>query len=164
MFVRLMIINSLSRDDNGTEFFETDDFKALKPQKDLNFSYEPDCFEYNAILPKKEYLCRSTVVFTEGDEFDMCYNPNNHYAHDFEDPTHFKILEINKDKVLLKVFNVKEGTKVGNGEKDFEHYKSEKLTTNIVELKKNYSLSFSQLSSNHIDSLYQQIYVQEIFE
>ena len=43
MFVKLMIINSLSRDDNGTEFFETDDFKELNPQKDLNFGYEHDC-------------------------------------------------------------------------------------------------------------------------
>jgi hypothetical protein len=164
MFVRLMIINSLSRDDNGTEFFETDNFKELNPQKDLNFSYEPDCLEHNAILPTKEYMCRSSVVFTEGGEFDMCYNPNNHYAHDFDDPTHFKILEINKDKVVLQIFNAKEGTTIQNDAEDFEHFKSKKLTTNIVELKKNYALSFSQSSSNHLDHLYQLVSVEDIFE
>jgi len=164
MFVKLMIINSFTRDENGSEFFETDDFKELKPQNDLNFSYEPDCLEYNAILPTKEYMCRSSVVFAEGDEFDMCYNPKNYYAHDFEDPTHFKVLEIDKDKVVLQIFNAKDGTSISNGAKDFEHHKTTKLTTNIAELKKEYTLSYSQTSSNHIDSLYQAVHVIDIFE
>lgn len=164
MFVRLLIVNSLSREENGSEFTETDDFKPLTPKETINFSYEPKCMEYNAILPTKEYKCRSSVVFAECDEFNMCYNPNGYYSYDFEDPTHFKILKINENSIILQIFNAKQGTYIDNGATDFENYKSFELDTNIVELKKNYSLSFSQSSSNHIDTFNQLVLVEDIFE
>ncbi len=165
MFVRLTINNALSRDENESASDE-------KIEYSLGFSYESASHSNrNAVLPVREYSTSSSVVFAEGDEFDMFYNPKGYYTYDFEDKTHFKILKISPDSITIQIFNAKEGTLLYNYSLDPEKAKADgykygykELQTDIFELNKDIFLSFSTSSSDHTDNIRQSIYVDSIFE